>query len=663
MTLKELPLGNQTFAEIVDDNYLYADKTKYVYELLRSPKRNYFLSRPRRFGKTLLLTTIQELFSGNRERFRELWIDSSDYDFPKHPVLLLSLSTSANTPELLETNLRKKLTQIARTAKVEVGYDSPDICFGNLINELYNLDNSKVVVLIDEYDAPVTRNMDNPEVAQANAKILHDFFAVLKDPDAASKTLFTLVTGITRYALTSMDSGPNHLNDISLDPRYAGLCGFTLEEFDPLFGDRLETTLLSLKEAGVFKPSATKDDLRAEIYEWYDGYNWGGQTRVLNPFSILNFFDHNKFDTYWIQSGRPAHLTALIQARPMDFLKPRLKSYTSEAIRKTALTQLQPAPVLFHSGYLTIDKITNIPGASSKTRNAKVIQSWSFRLPNDEVSSAYNEDCLRTIFNLSDEELKTKGKALQKAFLARDAQTVGDMISDLLSPISCHQRTLDEKNFHYYVHLILISMGFNINSELPGSDKRLDLSVELPGRVYVIIELKYRQGEKKLDPAKRNVVLTRAALNSLPKESLNSALAKLAIEELDGSILFAIYSEDSFANETQLKKDDILADAAWKSLSRDNINKVLADLAKVKLSSQELDAVLSEAGEKPDLSDDAVESVLSRATQEALNDIKKRDYPGLLRHKAKQIISLGVAGYGYKPRVKAVFGPEWREVT
>jgi hypothetical protein len=306
MNPKELPLGNQTFAQIVDQNLLYADKTKYIYELVKSSKKNYFLSRPRRFGKTLLLHTISELFSGNRERFKGLWIDQSNFTFPKHPVLFLSLSQVSASPEILQKNIINDLSIIAKHAKLEVTGETPGTYLGNLIQALSEQYKAEVAVLIDEYDAPVTRNMSNQNVAEANANVLHNFFAILKKPYVAPNIRFTFVTGITRYALTSMDSGANHLVDISLKPEYAGLCGFTIEEFDSYFADRLEVTLSKLKETGDIEFSASVDDLRSEILHWYDGYNWGGETRVLNPYSILNFFDKNQLDSYWIQSGRLA---------------------------------------------------------------------------------------------------------------------------------------------------------------------------------------------------------------------------------------------------------------------------------------------------------------------------------------------------------------------
>jgi hypothetical protein len=432
MTIKKLPLGDQAFSKLIDRNLLYADKTRHIYDLIKSEMKNFFLSRPRRFGKTLLLTTLNELFTGDRERFKDLWIGRSDYAFPKHPVIFLSLSMRAPSAEILERNLMDKLDSVADDHNLKVGGATSDMRLRFLVRALHEKTGSEVAVLIDEYDAPVTRNMDDLASARANAKVLHGFFAALKDYDVSSRLRFTLVTGITRYALTSMDlRGPGRLNDISLEPAYAGICGFTLEEFGPLFEDRMEATLACLKEAGEMGPSTDLSDLRKEIFDWYDGYNWGGPTRVINPFSILNFFTRKSFDDYWIASGRPGHLTAMIQARPMDFLLPKLKSYTSASVRKSELTQLQPVPVLFHSGCLTVDKISipKIIGLAADKK--KRVRSCSFRLPNFEVSSSYLSDCFQAVFRLeSSDDLETKGAELRQAILSKDAETVVEVLSD-----------------------------------------------------------------------------------------------------------------------------------------------------------------------------------------------------------------------------------------
>ncbi|MDR1655989.1 MAG: AAA family ATPase, partial [Deltaproteobacteria bacterium] len=273
MPPKLLPLNDPTFAEIrnPDKPLLYADKTQYIYELLRSNLKNFFLSRPRRFGKSLLLSTIKELFVGDPKIFEGLWIAGEEvhYVFPRHPVLHLSLSVSSTSSERLEANIIANLSDIAKKSNLDVMGDSPDIYFGRLIKALYESTNSKVVILVDEYDAPVTRMMEDQKIAKSNAKVLHDFFAILKAPDVVPCIHFTMVTGITRYALTSMDSGANHLNDISLNPKYGGICGFLRDELVPLFADRLETTLSELKIKGIMKPSDGQKQLIDKIHFWY----------------------------------------------------------------------------------------------------------------------------------------------------------------------------------------------------------------------------------------------------------------------------------------------------------------------------------------------------------------------------------------------------------
>jgi hypothetical protein len=181
MTLRKFTTGAYTFAEIIDRNYIYADKTQFIYNLLKSSDKDFFLSRPRRFGKTLLLSTLHELFTGNRGRFQELWIGGSDYDFLPHPVIHFSMTMESKNAEILEKSILHTLQLIAKDANLYIDEDSLILYLKAIILELYKKTNSKVVILIDEYDAPVTRNMENFKVAEANAKVLHNFFATLKD--------------------------------------------------------------------------------------------------------------------------------------------------------------------------------------------------------------------------------------------------------------------------------------------------------------------------------------------------------------------------------------------------------------------------------------------------------------------------------------------------
>ncbi|MDR2141425.1 MAG: AAA family ATPase, partial [Deltaproteobacteria bacterium] len=586
--MKKLPLGALSFARIIDRNLLYADKTRDIYELVKSETRSFFLSRPRRFGKTLLLSALEELFTGHRERFQGLWIDGSDYDFPRVPVLKLSLSLESGSPEIFQAKLINRLKGIAKDAKLgqEIKEDTPAAYFEALIKALSEEANSEIAVLIDEYDAPVTRNLDNQEIATANAKILHDFFATLKEDKVASCVNFTLVTGITRHALTSMDSGPNHLKDISLNPKFAGLCGFTLEEFDYLFADRLETTLASLKNSSQKYSSLTVEGLRKQIFRWYDGYNWGGQTRVLNPFSILNFFDDQKFGAYWVRSGRPAHLTALIKKKPLAFATPTLKTYLVDDVLKSApeLDELEAGPILFHSGYLTVDKIMEVVVDDDDDQEPSYEEAYSFRLPNLEVKNSYYRNCFNLIFGpVSKEDLNAEKEKLIQAFLSRDAQEVRAILRAYFTRGTYFQKPNRENDFHAYLQLLFQFYKFKVQSELPGSKGRLDLSVELPGQVVLVIELKYRPNPKKTLTPKENESLASLAYGLLPKDEIFESLANLASKKLKAKQKNKILFEIDQEGLTIAKQNRLFVQAAQEWLSEADINKTLASLVLEKL--------------------------------------------------------------------------------
>ncbi|MDR2198889.1 MAG: AAA family ATPase [Deltaproteobacteria bacterium] len=659
MTLKKLPAADLTFADIISQNLLYADKTKYIYDLLQGPKKDYFLSRPRRFGKTLLLYTMNELFNGKRELFQGLWIDGSDYDFQMFPVIFLTLSLEADSPEILKRNILVSLKDIALDYKLKIDDDTPGMYFRNLIRAISKKSKNKVVVLIDEYDTPVTSNMENLVVAKANAKILHQFFATLKDVNVLPLIRFSFVTGITRYALTSMDSGANHLTDISLNPQYSGICGFTLEDFELLFSDRLEMTLTSLKNSFKMKPTDTREDLRDKIFRWYDGYNWGGQSRVLNPYSILNFFNENSFNNYWIQSGQPNHLTAMIQDKPEDFFEPKLRSYLSAELHKSELNHLSAVPVLFHSGYLTVDKIISVEIESLDTKETEMVDSYTFRLPNLEVSSSYLNVCFSSYFNRIDvKDFKNKGAELKNAILSRDAKTVSDIFSNLFSTLTYYQRPSSEMEFHTAVQLILITMGFKVRSELAGTIGRMDLCLEFDSQIFVIIELKYSPNKTKISPEKENEILASLAMHLLPIEFVDTILAEVAIKTFNNHEIYHIVSENRENINNETDKNKYLAIAALKSNHKNDINIALAEAAKKNLPRNEIKKVIFENTPKSNLTCEQIDDILTEASQKALNDIIQKDYHGPLKVWAKEFIDMGLSIYGFGSNVKAIFGPK-----
>ncbi|MDR1111527.1 MAG: AAA family ATPase, partial [Deltaproteobacteria bacterium] len=290
--MKPLSLISQTFQKIIENGCVYADKTRYVYDLAKT-QGAYFLSRPRRFGKSLLLSTFKSLFSGPPDPagppqglFADLWIGrESDYDFRQvFPIMTFSMGTATRSTEELRLYLTTCLHDINIKENLNLTLTLPNIDLRRVIERLHEKYDRQVVVLIDEYDAPVSNNIDNGELAMKNGDMLRDFYAGFKDSDEFLR--FVFVTGVTRYAFMGLSAGLNQLNDITLTPKYAGICGFTQEELDNCFREHLPVALEAMRGVEPVPAEATVADLTDCINDWYDGYSWNGRTRVLNPFSI-----------------------------------------------------------------------------------------------------------------------------------------------------------------------------------------------------------------------------------------------------------------------------------------------------------------------------------------------------------------------------------------
>ncbi|MDR1080903.1 MAG: ATP-binding protein, partial [Deltaproteobacteria bacterium] len=459
-----------------------------------------FLSRPRRFGKTLFLKTIDSLFQGDRKLFEGLWIGKSDYRFEKHPVLNFNMAyDDVSASDDLVIRIKRSLIKQADKAGVRLTSDcSIGEMFEDLLEGIHEKRGGGAVVLVDEYDAPVTDHISDKELALANRKILHDFYRSMKNN--IDYIHFAFVTGITRFAMTSLDSGPNNFKDISLSPEFSGICGFTPSELDSCFQDRFEETLDILKDKCELPQSADIDDLKVEILKWYDGYNWLGNEHVLNPYSILNFFDEKEFDSFWPSTGRPSHLSALIRENPLEYLQPCLDSYPVKQIKKAELSDITVVPVLFHSGYLTIDsKTTRTRFINNQEIKEKAL---TFKTPNMEVASYSNADMLMDIFKPSHKYISEMSKNLTTALLNMNSVEVVRMLHNLLVSLSFHQhptksqntqeqQPASEKFYHAILHASLLSAGFNVISEASGGEGRSDITLFINEQTCNVIELKY----------------------------------------------------------------------------------------------------------------------------------------------------------------------------
>ncbi|MDR2142663.1 MAG: AAA family ATPase [Deltaproteobacteria bacterium] len=669
MTRKDLPLGQKTFAEIIDESLLYADKTRYIFELVESSARNYFLSRPRHFGKTLLVSTLEELFTGNRERFKGLWIDQSDYAFPRRPVISLSLELRAETPQIFEANLLASLKKIAQNAGLgdKVQSESPSWYFSGLVTALSEEANSKIAVLIDDVDTPITANLTNLKVAEANARKLRNLLATLKDPDVLPCVAFTLITGATRFPLHFGDSGANHLNDITLDTRYAGLSGFTREEFEFLFADRLDATLARLQESGQMDSGTTLEDLRAKIFDWYGGYNWKGETKVLNPFSILKFFQNQKFDNYWVQSSWPAPLSSRIKEKPLDYLAPWLKSWSVVDMVLTEIERLGAELFLFNNGFLTLDKINWGVDNSGKSQ-VRFEKSHSLKFPNWEVEKSYFRHCFNLIFGPDlTANLDRWPEELTQAFLSQDTQKVSSIFREFLAAIPIQLRSAAENSGLALIKPFLLALGLRARSESLESlesRRKITLCLEPPGQVVVVLGLRYQPKPPKIRDDSENKILGNLALLLLPKAIWSESLAALALRNFPPDKIKKILSELVDQESSEAKKNELLARAALDSFPASATNEALASLAIEKLPRDQLNQKLRSRRVKIDLapepreSEEEIDQILTQAAQEALKDLTQMDYTSSFGSDAREFIPLGLAIYDDGRHLKALFGPK-----
>ena len=339
------PIGIQSFEKIRTRGFVYVDKTALIYRLAASGQY-YFLSRPRRFGKSLLVSTMEAYFSGRKDLFEGLAMESLEKDWTEYPVLHLDLTGSSYTDI---SHLKVSLDQHLR--KWESLYDvtpmSEDVSsrFKDVIVAAYRKTGQKVVILIDEYEKPIIDNIDNPELMEQFRRELQGFYSVIKGKDNAIR--FAFLTGVTKLGKMSIFSGLNNLNDISMDPRYADICGITEDELKSTFGESVEE-LARANELSV-------DDCYKKLAQMYDGYHFTeNSVGIYNPFSLLNTFNSGKFRMYWFETGTPTFLVRYLKQGNYNLDNISRNDVSLETL--TGSNYVSPAPItlMYQAGYLTI---------------------------------------------------------------------------------------------------------------------------------------------------------------------------------------------------------------------------------------------------------------------------------------------------------------------
>ena len=437
----------------------YVDKTAYVLRLTREGKYH-FLSRPRRFGKSLLVDTLKELFEGNAELFRGLAIHG-EWDWSvKHPVVRFDFSGGEfGDPDGVREEVSDQLEGMAAQAGVEVGRARPAILFRRLVRALRRQAGRQVVVLVDEYDKPILDALAEPEVARANRNFLRSLYGGIKACDADIR--FCLLTGVGKFSKAGLFSGLNNLRDITLDRRYGTICGYTDADLDTVFAPEL-------------------GDLdRDEVRRWYNGYSWLGEGKVYNPFDILLLFDKRKFGNYWFETGTPTFLVETLLRKGLP--TPALDRMTAGEALLSAfdVEHISMEALLFQTGYLTI--------TGEEVRNG--LPHYRLGYPNLEVRRSLGGVLLEALLP---EAVRREAEALplRERMAANDLAGVGELFRGVFAAIP-HQWYMNgplaayEGHCASVIHSCFLMQGFEPVGEDSGSRGRADMALRFNDQVYL----------------------------------------------------------------------------------------------------------------------------------------------------------------------------------
>jgi hypothetical protein len=461
MSLKKLPIGIQTFSEIIENNYIYIDKTKEAYELIDNYKYT-FLSRPRRFGKSLFLDTLKNIFEGKKELFKGLYIyDKWDWE-TTYPVIKISWDGNLQTTH----NLERVAYDVFKTNQKRLGIVCEDnknlsICFLELIRETYEKYNQKVVILIDEYDRPILDTIDNMEQSRLNREFIKGMYSVMKGADEYIK--FVFLTGVSKFSKASIFSGLNMLEDISLTPRFGNICGYTQANIE-----------------NEFLPYLNGVDL-AKVKEWYNGYNFL-KDDVYNPFDLLKFIKNDYlFDNYWFSSGTPTFLIKLIEKN--RYFLPKLSNLVvgKELLDSFDIDNINLEVILYQAGYLTIDKMI-------EKRRGGI--EYKLKLPNMEVKNSLNDILIDFLTQQNSEKLKYQDN-IYDAIVDNDLELFRDTLISIFATIPYNNYTKNPMQDYegYYASVIytyLQSLGLDIIGEDVTNHGRIDLTIRVEKYIYII---------------------------------------------------------------------------------------------------------------------------------------------------------------------------------
>ncbi len=457
MKLK-FPIGIQSFEVIRTEGYYYVDKTPFVAKLVESGKY-FFLSRPRRFGKSVLLDTLKQAFLGKKELFKGLYLENN-WDWSKtYPVIHISFGAGVvKKTEILEKKINYIISDHAQAYKVSLNKEIIPDKFEELIIKLAENYNQKVVVLIDEYDKPILDNIENKDTAIEMRETLKNFYSVLKDADPYLK--FVFITGVSKFSKVSLFSGLNNFQDITLNPEYGTICGYTQTEFETVFANFLKGFDLD------------------EVKIWYNGYSWLNEP-VYNPFDILLFLSEKEFRPYWFETGTPTFLIKLLYEK--RFYLPRLEEFEAgeNLVASFDVDYIEPEPLLFQTGYLTIKE--------KRRRGPRIMYRLGY--PNLEVKMSFNDALLNWYTKVPAE----KERILDRMYVALEEGKVENLMRIFKSffasiPYDWYKKSEIQNYEAYYASVFyayFTALGVNVRVEDATNVGRLDMAVIFNNRCYL----------------------------------------------------------------------------------------------------------------------------------------------------------------------------------
>ncbi len=468
--MKKINLTSAKFEKLIEGKALYVDKTDYIWKMIDSGDTEFFLSRPRRFGKSLLVSTLKALFQGRRDLFSGLFIDRMDYDWEAYPVIHLDFGNSElHTATEVRSFLMDALDNFSLELGIPLRGRSLNTLFENLISDTAKATKTgSVVVLVDEYDKPILGNVINKRHNKAILSILKGFYSNIKKKEGVIR--FAFITGVSKFAHVSLFSDLNNLTDITLDEEYAGMLGFTEKEIREYFAERIP---LAAKANGV-----PKEELMRKVLKWYDGYRFSDdKTHVCNPVSVSSFFAKNyKFSNYWDDTGTPSFLVKLAREKEYDYETALNEWYDKSVFSAYELDRLDVTGLLWQTGYLTI----------KETRQDEDGMEYRLDFPDQEVQSTFSRRLIEAFAgDAKGDTAWNLARKLRTAIREDDLNGFMTTFQTFLASIPYDLHLPYEKYYHTIFFSLFKLIGASIDAESHTSEGRIDAYVRTAKNVYI----------------------------------------------------------------------------------------------------------------------------------------------------------------------------------